>query len=434
MIAAWPPLPLFSEGHDMTEPLKPPKRKNPLKRTRLPVPPPDIRSRKAHMLTRAAAEGIFGLPTCEACESVHYPPRDACPNCLASEITFKPCSDKGILEAITSVHVSNNVYFRERGEWRVGLVTLKVGPNPAPTGIVAHVHGDCVEGGPVRLSWQLDRSGNAVAFALPEKASPNMADDPQLREMTLDPKHRRVLVTDGRNALGQAVAKAMAEAGASIIFVGIAEPWKPFPGKEKLEAIPGVEIMPLDTTDTDSVHDLADEIGGRVDIVINTREHIRPGGLLDRKGVNLAREELDAGYLSLLRLAQGFGPVLKFRGADGVNSACAWVNVFSVYAHMAWPAYGAYSAAQSAMLGASLSLRGELRPGGVRVVHVFTGPTEDEWFQPLPPPKVAHSQIAKAIVDALKRGLEETWVGDVAQDFRARLQQNPKALEREVGQ
>ena len=138
--------------------------------------------------------------------------------------------------------------------------------------------------------------------------------------------------------------------------------------------------------------------------------------------------------LTLLRLAQGFGPVLKFRGADGVNSACAWVNVFSVYAHMAWPAYGAYSAAQSAMLGASLSLRGELRPGGVRVVHVFTGPTEDEWFQPLPPPKVAHSQVAKAIVDALKRGLEETWIGDVAQDFRARLQQNPKALEREVGQ
>ena len=261
-----------------------------------------------------------------------------------------------------------------------------------------------------------------------------MADDAQMREMTLDPKHRRVLVTDGRTALGQAVAKSLSAAGAAIVFVGIGDLWKPFAGKDALAAIRGVELMPLDLTDTESVTDLADEIGGRVDIVVNTAEYIRPGGLLDRKGITVAKEELDAGYLALLRLAQAFGPTMRFRGADGINSACAWVNVLSIYAQMAWPAYGAYSAAQAALLGASLSLRGELRRDGVRVVHVFTGPTEDEWFQPLPPPKVSHSQIAAAIVDALKRGIEDVWIGDVAQDFRRRLLQNAKALEREVGQ
>ena len=255
-----------------------------------------------------------------------------------------------------------------------------------------------------------------------------------MREAFLAEAAKRVLITDGRTALGQAVAKALSAAGAAIVFVGIADPWKPFAGQDRLAAIAGVQIMPLDITDTESVRELADEIGGRVDIVVNTAEHIRPGGLLDRNGVNLAREELDSGYLGLLRLAQAFGPAMRFRGADGVNSACAWVNVFSIYAQMPWPAYGAYSAAQAAMLGASMSLRGELRSGGVRVVHIFTGPTEDEWFQPLPPPKVAHGQIANAVVDALRRGIEEAWVGDVAQDFRERLQQNPKALEREVGQ
>lgn len=413
----------------MTEPLAPPKRKNPLRRTRLPVPPPDMRSRQSHLLTRAAAEGVFGLPGCQDCGKVHYPPRDACPNCLSPRIALLACSDLGTLAEATSVQVSNNVYFRERSPWRVGLVTLDAGPH-----IVAHVHGDCATHDRVRLSWHLDRSGNAAAFATPETAPPNMADDSQLREMTLDPKHRRVLVTDGRTALGQAVAKSLSQAGAAIVFVGIADPWKLFAGKDALGAIRGVEMMPLDPTDTDSVNELADEIGGRVDIVVNTCEYIRPGGLLDRRGVNVAREELEGGYLALMRLAQAFGPALKVRGADGVNSACAWVNVLSIYAHMAWPAYGAYSAAQSALLGASLSLRGELRPGGVRVVHIFTGPTEDEWFQPLPPPKVAHGQIANAIVDALRRGLEEVWVGDVAQDFRERLEMNAKALEREVGQ
>lgn len=413
----------------MTAPLPPPNRKNPLKRTRLPVPPPEARSRQAHLLTKAAAEGDFGLPACLDCGALHYPPRDACPECLSGRIGFRTCDPLGTLAAATTVQISNNVYFRERSPWRVGLVTLDVGP-----GVIAHVHGDCTDGGRVRLEWRLDKSGNAAAFAMPPAAAPNMMDDPQVREMTLDPRHRRVLITDGRTALGQAAAKALSDAGAAIVFVGVADLWKPFPGQERLRALRGVELMPLDVTDTDSVNDLADSIGARVDIVVNTGEHIRPGGLLDRKGVNVAREELEAGYLGLLRLAQAFGPVLRFRGADGVNSACAWVNVFSVYAKMAWPAFGAWSAAQAAMLNASLSLRAELRAGGVRVVHIFSGPTEDDWFQPLPPPKVGHGQIASAVVDALRRGLEEVYVGDIAQDVRDRLELNPKALERELGQ
>ena len=42
----------------------------------------------------------------------------------------------------------------------------------------------------------------AVAFARPEEETPNMDDDRQWREMTADPKFRRVLVTNGRSAIG----------------------------------------------------------------------------------------------------------------------------------------------------------------------------------------------------------------------------------------
>jgi hypothetical protein len=34
----------------------------------------------------------------------------------------------------------------------------------------------------------------------------------------------------------------------------------------------------------------------------------------------------------------------------------------------------------------------------------------------------------------LRAGIEDTFVGDVAQDIRARLSVNPKALERELGE
>jgi short-subunit dehydrogenase len=133
-----------------------------------------------------------------------------------------------------------------------------------------------------------------------------------------------------------------------------------------------------------------------------------------------------------MRLAQAFGPVLRARGADGVNSATAFVNLLSVHALMSWPAYGSYSAAEAACLSAAQCMRTELRPGGVKVLNVFSGPLETEWFQTVPPPKVAPSTLANAVVRALKQGIEDVYVGDVAEDIRARLAANPKALEREM--
>lgn len=43
-------------------------------------------------------------------------------------------------------------------------------------------------------------------------------------------------------------------------------------------------------------------------------------------------------------------------------------------------------------------------------------------------------QIAEAITLALKNGLEEVAVGDVAKDILARYLADPKTLEREMGQ
>jgi NAD(P)-dependent dehydrogenase (short-subunit alcohol dehydrogenase family) len=298
---------------------------------------------------------------------------------------------------------------------------------------VTHLHADCEEGRPVVMSFQLDKSGQAVAFAHPERETPNMADDRQWREMTADPKFRRVLVTNGRSIVGQETVAALKAAGASIVFVGVAEPWKPFRGEDALRALEGVQIVPLDIGDEKSVADLAADIGGKVDILVNTSEHVRAGGLLDRQGTSVVRDEIDQSYLGFVHLAQAFGPAMRMRGSDGVNSAAAWVNILSVYALANWPVFGAYSASQAACLSLSHCLRAELRPGGVKVVNVFTGPLDIEWFQTVPPPKVAPRVVGSAIVSALKRGLEDVFVGDVAEDIRQRLAANPKAVERELG-
>lgn len=411
----------------MIDPIEPPRRKNPLLRTRLPASPPRPRSRQSHGLTRVAAEGRFMLQRCEACGTFAYPAREACPSCLSAGLAFVDAPRRGTLLAETTARVPSDVYFRERAPWRIGLVKMDCGPT-----IVTHLHADCVEGAHVRMSFQLDKSGQAVAFARPEGETPNMADDRQWREMTADPKFRRVLVTNGRTVIGQEAVTALKAAGAKTVFVGIAEPWRPFAGEKLLRGQEGVEVVTLDAADEKSTADLAADIGGKVDILVNTTEYIRAGGLLDRKGTSIARDEVDQAYLGFINLAQAFGPAMRMRGADGINNSVAWVNILSVYALANWPAFGAYSASQAACLSLSHCLRAELRPGGVKVMNLFTGPVDSEWFQTVPPPKVAPRAVAQAIVSGLKDGLEDMYVGDVAEEIRQRLAANPKALEREL--
>jgi hypothetical protein len=50
----------------------------------------------------------------------------------------------------------------------------------------------------------------------------------------------------------------------------------------------------------------------------------------------------------------------------------------------------------------------------------------------VPPPKVTPATLANAVVRALQHGLEDVFVGDIAEDIRQRLAVNPKALEREL--
>ena len=412
----------------MVEPLIRPKRKNPVVATRMPTLPPGGRSRAALGLTAAAAEGRFALQACADCAAVQYPPREACHRCLSVKLRWRTQDGAGTLLATTTLHHSNDLFFRERLPWRLGMVRLDAGPT-----VVAHLHGD-VGGAPARVTVgaRLDRAGQAVLIALPDKETPNMSDDPQLREMTCDPKFRKVLVTDAKTAVGQAVVRALVAAGADIVWAGHAEPWKKLPGFDDMLALPQVTAVPLDLTDSRSVVELAGEIGGKVDIVVNSAEYHRAAGIGARVAVETARSEMDVNYFGLLRLAQAFGPALRARAADGQSSACAWVNLLSIFALANFPAHGTFSASKAAALSLAQCLRAEMRPAGVRVVNLFPGPIDDEWNQLLPPPKLGPDTLARALVRALQDGVEDVYPGDVAQEWLERWRDNPKALEREI--
>jgi len=253
-----------------------------------------------------------------------------------------------------------------------------------------------------------------------------------MRELSCDPKFRRVLITDARNPNSVALAQAFAAAEASIIFVGEPEDWRPYPHRDALRDVANVEVLPLDVTDTKSVQALSGEISGKTDILVNNARFVRPGGVVARGDVVFAQQEMDVNYFGLMRLIQSFAPVMRARAADGANSAAAWVNILSAYAWTNAPDFAPFSASNAAALSLTQALRAEFADSGVRVMNVYTGPTEDEWHQPLPPPKVTPEATARALIAGLRDGLEEQFVGDVAKDLIARWRDNPKVLEREM--
>jgi NAD(P)-dependent dehydrogenase (short-subunit alcohol dehydrogenase family)/uncharacterized OB-fold protein len=412
----------------MTDALKRPQKRNPIMPLRLPTLPPGARSRAALQMSAAVAEGRFELQHCFDCGQIQYPPRDACTTCLSIRLEWKPIDGRGELISDTLLHHSNELYFRHLVPLRLGLVRLK-----EDITVLAHLHGDCPKAtAPVRVRAHLDKSGQAVLIALPATDTPNMADDRILREMTSDPKFRKVLVTDAKSATGQALCKALSDAGADMIWAGVAEPWKQPPGFDAVTKLPNVTVVPLELTDSRSVQDLAASIGAKVDILINNAEFHRNSGIADRPGTETARAEMEINYLGLMRLAQSFGPAMRARAADSTVPATAWVNILSIYALSSLPSQGTFSASKAAALSLSQTLRAEMRHAGIRVVNVFPGPIDDEWTQLIPPPKLAPAALAKAVVNALRDGVEDIYPGDVAQDLFGKWRESAKILEREM--
>ena len=413
------------DAHDRTADDPAAARKNPLCGRKSRRAAPNSRSRTAHGLTAAAAEGRFALQVCGDCGAAPYPPRDACRACLSHRLVWD-VTMAGVNCCRHRAHIRRNCYFRERIPWRIGTVLLDRGVN-----VVAYLHGD---GGGPRSSPD-DRPSTAGRRRLsPCPSEAGSGDDPKLREMTCDPRLRKVLVTDGKSTVGQATVRALAAAGADLIWIGHAEPWKKVAGFEALCELPQATIVPLDVTDGRSVRELAGEIGGKVDILINTAEVHRTFDFAARRGVETAQLEMDVNYFGLLRLAQEFAPALKARAADGPMNSIAWVNVLSIFALANYPAHGTYSASKAAAYSLSQALRADLLHAGIRVINIFPGPIDDEWDQLELPPKLSPNALAAAMIAALKGSVEDVYPGDVAQDWLARHLDDPKALERELSE
>lgn len=405
--------------------------------------PPAARSRAALGLTAAAAAGRFELQVCRACGAVQYPPRDACYRCLSVLLDWKLQDGRGELISETTVLHSQDAFFRERLPIRLGLVKLASGPTA-----VAYLHDEVPAApAPVKVDVRLDKAGLAALVAFPlggaSKSSDAYATQKRLlREMSCDPRGRRILVTDGAGSVGLALVQALVEAGAQHVWAGYRLGAQ---GVAALEELAGryeqVSLLLLDVTSQESVGQAAAGVATQVDVIVSNSQisgepalapgarsgrgpesGVGPGtepGLGSRAGLEMARAAMDVHYFGLLRLAAEFAPAMRQRAGSPDSTVTAWVNLLSIYALSSFPQESVLSAAYAAAHSFSQSLRAEMLAAGIRVVNVFPGP-------------LAPASLAVAIVESLRAGVEDVYPGDVAQEWYSTWRANPKVLEREL--
>lgn len=126
--------------------------------------PPTARSTAASGLTEAAKEGRFKLQVCENCQTVQYPPRDACSHCLHDELPWQEVPNEATVMASTTLHHSNEPYFQAKLPWRIGTMKLDCGPVA-----IAHLTAGLQSGDRATLRLELDSAAMGVLVAHPLK-------------------------------------------------------------------------------------------------------------------------------------------------------------------------------------------------------------------------------------------------------------------------
>lgn len=173
------------------------------------------------------------------------------------------------------------------------------------------------------------------------------------------------LVTGGTRGIGAAIARALKEAGATVIICARTAP-----------PAPEYEFFPCDVRDHTAVHTLIaaiKESHGRLDILVNNA-----GGSPQTDAASasprFSEKIIALNLLAPLYLAQAAHGVMSQQPAGG-----SIINIASVSGVRASPGTAAYGAAKAGLLSLTRSLAQEWGPQKIRVNAIIVGliATED---------------------------------------------------------
>ena len=177
---------------------------------------------------------------------------------------------------------------------------------------------------------------------------------------------RTVLVTGATGGVGSAVARALRTAGWTV-YAAHRRP-------EDADALRDAGFTPvrLELTDEDSVFAAAEQVGPRLDGLVNSAA-IMGQGPVELTPTEAWRRQFEINVIGQATVIRAFLPALRASGGRVVN-------VGAVSARVPPPFFGPIAASKAALAALTHSLRAELRHQGVKVTLVEPGAMDTPIF------------------------------------------------------
>lgn len=210
------------------------------------------------------------------------------------------------------------------------------------------------------------------------------------------------LVTGGAQGIGEAIARKLAEHGATVVVGDIQRER----GEQVARSIGGTALfVPLDVTDPQSwsaaVEQIAAQCGG-IDVLVNNAGD-GCGGPIERHDIAWHKAIVDLNLNGVWLGIRACVPALATRGGGSI------VNISSIGGLAGMAGLSTYVATKQAVTGMTKALALELGDRGIRVNSVHPGIVETTHDRPaMTPPQMARLQkaIARQPIQRMARAEE----------------------------